>query len=164
MPVKSITHNSARCNIGRYCKPVPCEQMSIHWRLQSDGIWLCFLTINTTMSLSSPSYCPQMLPNSSPDWHLRLLSHCFNVSGAQSRRYSEPATTSLVSYFFQRPRKFCQQSLLIRLLSFTTSSMLKVLLSHWNLITTFPSPEVLQKNPTAPKPHWPEFPSNLLQP
>lgn len=88
-----------------------------------------------------------MLPNSSPAWHLPLLSHCFDFPGAQSKSYSEPATIRLVSYFFQRPRKFCQQSLLIRLLPFTTCSVLKVLLSHWDfhLITTFPNPEVLQK-------------------
>lgn len=66
----------------------------------------------------------------------------------REKRGSEPATISLVSYFFQRLRKFCQQSLLIRLLPFTTCSMLKILWSHWNfhLITTFLSPEVLQKN------------------
>lgn len=73
-------------------------------------------------------------PDTFPFSHTALTS-----PGAQSKRYSEPANISLFSYFFQRPRKFCQQSLLIKLLPFTTCSMLKVLLSHWNfhLITTF---------------------------
>jgi len=94
-----------------------------------------------------------MLPDSSPGTFLPF-SYCFNFQGAQRKRSSESAAISLVSSFFQRPRRFCQQSLTIMLLSLTNCSVLKVLLSDcsFHLVTTFPNPGVLQEKYTKTSP------------
>lgn len=107
-----------------------------------------------------------MLPNSSPAWHLLLLSHCFNFSGAQRKKGFWASNHQPCFLLFPKTKK------ILPTVPTNKASAFHYLFNVKNLMVTlkFSFDNYISqswgsaKKPTAPKHHPLEIPIILLGP